>query len=138
MKRQPLLKHTQIIRLSRILDMMYKPKELASEIGVTLDTLYRSYLPAGLPHIQDRQGIWIHGPAFVAWAKQTIVKHRRKRTPLPDGYAWCMKCNQAVAMSNPKVKYTNLYIEIMQSKCPHCKCLVNRAQRKQTEAGGES
>lgn len=95
-KRKPLLKHTQIIRLSRILDMMYKPKEIASEIGITADTIYRSYLPAGLPHLQDRRGIWIYGPAFVAWAKETVSKNRHKRAPLPDGYAWCMKCNQSV------------------------------------------
>lgn len=136
MKRQPLLKHTQIIRLSRILDMMYKPTELASEIGVIPDTIYRSYLPAGLPHTRDHSGIWIYGPAFVAWAKETVSTHHRKRAPLPDGLAWCMKCNHAIEMIDPKVKYTNRYIEIMQSRCPSCKTLVNRARARQVIDGG--
>lgn len=136
MKRQPLLKHTQIIRLGRILDMMYKPTELAQEIGVTPDTIYRSYLMAGLPHIRDRKGIWIHGPAFVSWARQTITKHRRIRSGLPESQAWCMKCNSPVEMIDPKIKYTNRYIEILQSKCPQCERLVNRARAR--SAGGVS
>ena len=40
--RQPVLKHTHIIKLGRLLDMMYKPAEIADEIGVTPDTVYRS------------------------------------------------------------------------------------------------
>lgn len=133
--REPLLKHTQIVRLGRILNMMYKPKELAEEIGVTPDTIYRSYLVAGLPHTRDHKGIWIYGPAFVAWAKETITKHRRIRSGLPDHQAWCMKCNQAVEMIEPKVKYTNRYIEIVQSKCPRCERLVNRARARSKTPG---
>lgn len=128
--RKPLLKHTQVIRLGRILDMMYKPAELAQEIGVIPDTIYRSYLPAGLPHTRDSKNIWIHGPAFVAWAKETIVKHRRTRAGLADNLAWCVKCNAPVEMIDPKVKYTNRYIEIMQSQCPHCHSLINRARAR--------
>lgn len=130
MKRQPLLKHTQIVRLSRILDMMYKPAELAGEIGITPDTIYRSYLPAGLPHTKDPDGIWIYGPAFVAWAKQTVSQKKSKRIPLADDHAWCMTCGQPVRMTDPHVKYANRYIEIMQSACPHCGRIVNRAQRR--------
>ena len=40
--RTPLLRHTQIIRLERILNMLYKPAELAEEIAVNPDTIYRS------------------------------------------------------------------------------------------------
>ena len=129
-KRQPLLKHTQIIRLGRILNMMYTPAELAHEIGVTPDTVYRSYLVAGLPHTRDRKHIWIHGPAFVAWAKETVTKHRRIRRGLPDDQAWCMKCGIPVPMIDPKIKYANRYIEILQTRCPHCQTLVNRARAR--------
>ena len=135
-KRQPLLKHTQIIRLGRILNMMYTPAELAHEIGVTPDTVYRSYLVAGLPHTRDRKHIWIHGPAFVAWAKETVTKHRRIRRGLPDDQAWCMKCGIPVPMIDPKIKYTNRYIEILQTRCPHCQTLVNRARARILPAPG--
>lgn len=128
--RTPHLKHQHIIKLSRLLDMLYKPSEIAEEIGVAKDTIHRSYLPAGLPHERDENGnIWIHGPAFVSWARETIAKKRSARKGLGDDQAWCMKCNRPVTMINPKNVYQNRYIRVMQSKCPHCKTKVNRATK---------
>ncbi len=131
--RQPLLKHTHIVKLGRLLDMLYHPAEIAEEIGVTPDTVYRSYLPAGLPHTRDEHNeIWIHGPAFVAWARETISKKRSKRAGLPDGQGWCMKCKQPVALVNPIVKPSNRYLELLQAPCPQCGRTVNRARARQT------
>lgn len=131
MKRQPLLKHTHIIKLGRLLNMMYKPSEIAEEIGVAQDTIYRSYLPAGLPHIRDAHGgVWIHGPAFIAWAKETVSKRKSQRTGLPDDHAWCMKCNQPVLMKFPKIKIINRYLELLQAPCPICGTTVNRARAR--------
>lgn len=133
MTRQPLLKHTNIVKLGRLLNMMYKPSEIAEEIDVAQDTVYRSYLPAGLPHERDEHGnVWIHGPAFVEWAKETIVKRKEKRKGLPDGHAWCMRCNHAVPIQSPKIKVINRYLELVQGKCPACKCTVNRAQARRS------
>lgn len=127
MHRQPLLKHTHIVKLGRLLNMLYKPAEIAEEIGVNKDTVYRSYLPAGLPHTRDEQGsIWIHGPAFVAWAKETISKKRSKRAGLPDDHAWCMKCNRPVPLIKPNIKAVNRYLELLQASCPNCHTTVNR------------
>ncbi len=129
--RQPHLKHTQIIRLSRILNMMYRPGEIAEEIGVTQDTIYRSYLPAGMPHTRDSAGsVWIHGPAFVAWAKETVTRKRSKRTGLPPDHAWCMTCNKSVRLISPKVRVINRYLELLQSPCPSCGTIVNRARAR--------
>ena len=131
--RQPLLKHTHIIKLGRILDMLYKPGEIADEIGVTQDTVYRSYLPAGLPHTRDRNGnVWIHGPAFIAWARETISMRKSKRVGLADDHAWCMKCNHQVLLKDPTVKPVNRYLELLQAPCPSCGRLVNRARARQT------
>lgn len=138
MMRQPHLKHMQIIRLSRILNMIYKPGELAEEIGVTQDTIYRSYLPAGMPHERDQAGsVWIHGPAFIAWAKQTVAKKKSQRIGLPPGQAWCMKCNKSVRLIKPTVKAVNRYIEILQSTCPFCHTIVNRARACSPRPAGE-
>lgn len=127
----PRLKHRQIIRLGRILDMMYKPAEIAEEIDVTVDTIYRSWLPAGLPHKRHPDGsLWIHGPALVAWARETIAQHKKPQTALPDDHGWCLKCNQAVPMAAAIPIYTNRYIEILQTACPLCKTPVNRAQKR--------
>jgi len=131
MKRQPLLKHQHIIKLTRLLDMLYKPSEIAEEIGVTTDTVYRSYLPAGLPHTRDSEGnIWIHGPAFIAWARETISQKKSRRAGLPDDHAWCLKCNQPVEMIAPKIKTVNRYLELLQARCPYCLSKINRARAR--------
>ena len=130
--RQPHLKHQHIVKLGRLLDMLYKPAEIAEEIGVTQDTIYRSYLPAGLPHIRDDQGnIWIHGPAFVSWARETISRRKNKRVGLPDGQAWCLKCGRPVPLINPRIKTSNRYLELLQARCPNCGRIVNRARAHQ-------
>lgn len=128
--RKPLLKHTQIIRLGRILNMLYKPSELAAEIRVNVDTIYRSYLPAGLPHTRDKDLIWIHGPAFVAWAKQTVSKRRADRHPLAPDQAWCMTCNGPVLMQAPQVRQVKHRVELVQGRCPQCGIKVNRLRAR--------
>jgi hypothetical protein len=132
MDRKPLLQHTHIVKLGRLLDMMYRPSEVAEEIEINVDTIYRSYLPAGLPHTRDSSGqIWIYGPAFVAWAKETISKKKTQRVGLPNDHAWCMKCNQPVLLIDPKIKVINRYLQFLQSYCPHCNTKVNRACKRE-------
>jgi hypothetical protein len=127
--REPLLKHVHIIRLQRFLDMLYRPNEIAEELGVHPDTVYRSYLPAGLPHVRDKQGnIWIHGPEFVAWAKATITRKKKERAGLPPGQAWCMKCSAPVEIVSPRVRTLNRYLDLVQGRCPRCGHPVNRGQ----------
>jgi hypothetical protein len=129
--RKPLLKHTQIVRLSRLLDMLYHPAEIADEIGVHPDTVYRSYIPAGAPTIVDAHGkVWIHGPAFVSWARQTVTQRAAKRQPLTDGQAWCMRCNLPVELINPTVKPINYYLDLLQANCPICGTQVNRIRSR--------
>ena len=135
--RQPLLKHTHIIKLGRLLDMLYKPSEIADEIGVSQDTVYRSYLPAGLPHTRDEQdNVWIHGPAFIGWARETISKRKARRRPLPDDQAWCLACKGPVPLINPKIKSVNRYLEMLQAVCPQCGTTINRARACKVGEGG--
>src|SRR5690606_23907052 len=99
MTRTQLLRQPHIARLGRLLDMLYKPAEIANEIGVHVDTVYRSYLPAGLPHTRDRRGnIWIHGPAFRDWAHQVARRRRTRCHPLAPDQAWCVVCKTPVAL----------------------------------------
>lgn len=134
----PHLKHQHIIKLTRLLDMLYKPSEIAEEIGVAQDTVYRSYLPAGLPHIRDADGrVWIHGPAFITWARETISKKKNKRAGLPEDSAWCLKCNQPVPMLAPRIKPVNRYLELLQSTCPQCRSKINRARARSPLPLGE-
>lgn len=127
-QRKPKFRHAQVVKLARLLDMLYKPAEIAEEIDVTPDTVYRSYLPAGCPHQRDRKNnIWIPGLAFADWARATLANRKAKRQPLPEGQAWCLRCNKAVPLVNPKAKRANRYIQLLQAKCPHCGTTINRA-----------
>jgi hypothetical protein len=107
--RKPLFQHTHIIKLGRMLDMQYRPSEIADEIGVCTDTICRSYLPAGLPCTRDEKGnVWIHG--------------------------WCLRCGCPVQMIAPTVRDNNYYTELLQSRCPNCGTPVNRLRARSASA----
>ncbi len=123
------MRREQIIRLGRLLNMYYRPSELASEIGCHVDTIYRSYLPAGCPHKRDEHGhIWIIGTEFAEWAR-IAIKH--DRIPLGKGEAYCLKCRKPVSIvGDIKITPTNRYLELVSGKCPECGKTVNRAQAR--------
>ena len=128
----PRMRREIIIRLGRLLNMSYKPTELANEIGVNVDTIHRTYLKAGCPFYRDRQGqVWIIGTDFREWALQ--VANQSKNTPgrnLSDGEAWCLRCRKPVKMIDPKKKHVNRYLEMLQGTCAVCGGRVNRARAR--------
>ncbi len=130
----------QLIKLCRLLDMLYKPSEIAEEIGVTTETVYRSYLPGGSPFERDKDGnIWIHGTSFAAWVRSVTVKKEMNR--LADGQAWCLRCRKPVALVRPRERFKGRYVKIYQGKCEACGAKINRAYAASSEiekAGGES
>ena len=131
---KPNIKHAHIVKLGRLLNMLYKPSELAEELGLEQEIIYRSYIPAGMPYTRDAGGrIWIHGPTFVAWVRARFMKKKEASSGLPDGHAWCMKCNQPRPMLQPSVVYANRYVEMLQAICPICGVKINRAQAKGKE-----
>ena len=121
-----------ILRTSAVLlNMEYKPSELARELRINPKTILRSYLPAGLPHRRDEGGnIWIVGTKFDTWAR-VIYKNKQdsktKHAPLRDDQVWCVRCNAVV-----------IYVEIIERKilshrrqmliarCPSCGIKVIR------------
>ena len=131
----PRLGRSQVIRLSRLLNMYYRPKEIAEILGVHPETVRRTYLAAGCPHRRDANGhIWIIGTAFKEWAEDVIAKRKRRETqPMQEDEAWCFKCKGRVKLINPKALGVNRYLEILQSSCPSCGTKVNRAQARQSE-----
>jgi hypothetical protein len=124
------LSRPQIIKLSRLLYMKYRPSEIAELIGVNPDTVYRSYLLNGCPHEGDEnEKIWIIGTEFKKWAEEEIAERKNKiREPMPENQAWCMKCNQRVEMINPQLKYSGGNRLMYQSICLKCGTKVNRAR----------
>jgi hypothetical protein len=123
------LRREQIIRLGHLLEMCYRPSELAAEIGCHTDTVYHSFIPAGCPHERDEHGhIWIVGTQFADWARHMQMQ---RRTPLADGEAYCLRCRAAVQMIGPlTVTPTNRYLELVTGTCAVCGATVNRARAR--------
>ena len=104
-------------RMRKLFDMMYRPSELAEEIGFNVRQVYRVYIPNGLPHERDEdRHIWINGLAFKNWIEQTY-----KKTRLKPGQGYCRKCNKAVTLINTELKTTKLGdTDYLLGECPYC------------------
>ena len=90
------LKGGQRHRLSRLLNMLYRPSELAEELGINVRQVYRVYIPGGCPHERDsRRHIWINGAAFRNWYDEIYKKRRMARDE-----AFCLTCKRPVKMAN--------------------------------------
>lgn len=102
-------------RLKRLLDMMYKPSELAKEIGFSKRQVYRVYIPLGAPHTKDSQRhIWINGQEFREWFISTYRKVR-----LDKNQAFCLTCKKAVPILSP-IEQQSGEITFLISECPIC------------------
>jgi hypothetical protein len=115
-------------RLRRLQDMLYTPAELADELGVLRETIYRSYLALGAPCGRDpNDRIWINGKLFATWAHEIIRMRRDKpRLPLDQDHAWCMRCNKIVPIQHLVKKTYRGYMYQLSGKCPECRTRVNR------------
>ena len=71
----------QKTRLQNLFNMMYKPSELAEEIGISKRQFYRVYIPLGLPVERDsRNHVWINGMVFKDWIQEYYKKVKLKKT----------------------------------------------------------
>jgi hypothetical protein len=119
----------QLARLPRLLWMYYSPAELAEEIGLNVDTVYKSYIPDGLPHKRDDGGrIWIIGSHFRTWALQRFK--RKPKEKMPEGCAYCMHCRKATRMVNVQTTPQNQYTAMLSGLCAECGRRTNRASKR--------
>lgn len=119
----------QRTRLGKLLDMMYKPSELAEEIGFTRRQVYRVYIPAGCPHEKDENGrLWINGKSFREWVEENYKKRKLARNE-----AFCLTCKKPVKMIKPIEKQEGRLIYWL-CDCPECgrklARIINREKRK--------
>jgi hypothetical protein len=111
----------QRLRLEKLLDMLYKPSELAEEIGFTRRQVYRVYMHFKCPHERDeKRRIWINGKAFREWYERTYP-----RISLADDEAFCLTCKRNVMMSNP-VKKRKGRLVYWVCFCPKCGRKIGR------------
>lgn len=115
------LNGSQRNKVKGLLNMLYTPKELAEEIGINPDQVYRVYLPAGCPHSKDHRGrISINGSEFKAWFEENFKKRK-----LENNQAYCVSCKKAVEIIDPeRIKDgNNIYLL---SVCPSCGKRITR------------
>ena len=137
--RKPKFGRSQRLRLSRLLNMRYTPAEIASEIGVSVDTVYRSYIPAGCPAEQgsDRR-IWIVGTEFRNWVL-SLQTHKQPHPACAEpGVGWCFHCSKPVRIMQASIQPVNYYLELLQGECEFCGNIVNRAQATHEKQGNPS
>lgn len=102
-------------KVKSLFNMLYTPKELSEEIGISLDQIYRAYIPIGCPHSKDRRGrILINGIEFKVWYEETY----KKRT-LDKNQAYCVSCKYVIEMINPEQKRIGNIIYYL-ATCPNC------------------
>jgi hypothetical protein len=129
LSRKPKFGRSQMLRLSRLLNMQYTPAEIAREIGVSVDTVYRSYIPAGCPAEQGRdRRIWIVGTEFRNWVLSLKTNKPTHPACAGPGMGWCFHCARPVRMMHVSIHPVNYYLERWQGECEFCGKVVNRLQ----------
>jgi hypothetical protein len=90
------LSRAMMRRSMRLLDMEYKPSEIAEELSVTKVQVLRM-LTAGAPARKDAQGhFWIHGEKFVEWLENAAPKKHKDKTTFADNECYCLQCRKIV------------------------------------------
>jgi uncharacterized protein with PIN domain len=105
----------QKTRLTKLLDMLYLPSEIAEEIGFGKRQFQRVYIPAGCPIERDKKNhIWINGKDFREWVLTIYQKQELKQNE-----AFCLTCKHPFSMKNPeRLQSGNLYYYLV--ICPKC------------------
>jgi len=103
--------------------MLYRPAELAEDLGVT-DRMVREWLVKDLPHQRDERGhLWIDGCQAVEWLKR--VQQSRSTLKLADNEAYCLLCNKPVKLLNPTRTQRGKQT-VLNGICPSCGTSIHR------------
>ncbi len=88
----------------RLLDMEYKPAEVAEELGAKKEQILR-LISAGAPARKDSKGhYWIHGISFVEWMTKAAPKTSKDKSTFADNEVWCVTCKNTVTYSEHRRK----------------------------------
>jgi len=90
------LSRAMMRRSMRLLDMEYKPSEIADELGASKEQVMR-LISAGAPVRKDSKGhYWIHGETFVKWLNEAAPKNKRAKNTFADNVCYCVVCHSQV------------------------------------------
>ena len=115
--------HAAIVRAPGLLPMLYRPSEIAVELGVPAH-MVRRWVGVGVPHERDGRGhIWINGRQLADWVETQRQSRRGPELGPDEGY--CMRCRRAVSISQP-LRRANGRARVLSGACPLCGAAVNR------------
>lgn len=105
----------QRMRLKKLLDMQYRPSELAAIVGFSQRQIYRVYIQLGAPYEKDKTGhLWINGRQFAHWYAENFPK-----TVIDKNQAFCLSCKRAIDIEKSTKKQKGK-ISYLLCKCPNC------------------
>lgn len=120
------LPHCVIVKSPRLLPMLYKPAEIAEELGIPARTVYDWLYEADAPYQRDNCGhLWINGREFHEW----IDKNRKKKSDRPklkSDEAYCLRCRMTVKLIEPVRMHVKARLYVIRGKCPQCGITINR------------
>jgi len=80
----------------RLLDMEYKPSEIAEELATSKEKIIK-LISAGAPARKDAKGhYWIHGETFARWLADVAPKKPKDKNIFADDEAYCVGCRKTV------------------------------------------
>ena len=121
--RRKLLAREPKLRARGLLDMDYRPSELARELGIDKQMIYRRLIPAGMPHRKDERGnIWLHGLSVAEWVIELSAPSAPK---MAQDEAYCLGCRKPVKLISPE-RFQSARNVMLKAKCPECDSIVNR------------
>lgn len=91
-------------RSIRLLDMEYKPSEIAEELDASKEQI-RKLIHAGAPARMDAKGnYWIHGERFAEWLKNAAPKNDKAKKVFEDNEAYCFACKAVTTFTEYRRK----------------------------------
>lgn len=89
-------------RSMRLMDMEYKPSEIADELHLSKEQVMR-LLAAGAPARRDQGGhFWVHGSSFVRWLSDVAPKNKKAKHVFLDGECYCLACRGVVTYTETR------------------------------------
>ena len=116
--KRKLLSREAKLRARGLLDMLYKPSELADELQIDQRVIYRKLIPEGT-YAYKRTTTGTSGFTDLKVAALVRSLDRKPGSTLAADEAYCLRCRKAVKLVNPK-RNTKHALTILQSQCPEC------------------
>jgi len=106
-----------VMRAARLLDMMYKPSEIAYELKIQQRAIYEVLIPLGLPHERDEHGhIWLHGLTVREWLETAT---RGPKYKLANDEMFCLRCFAPRTFKAARLTKSGKFV-MASTVCPVC------------------